>query len=129
MAEIARTNEGSATEEVIRCKIGVVASASVATLMHLDGVACQAAMGMIHASSGLGLLRLDGREVMNSVLAMRSQCESQGGFLTVLAAPVLLKQQLDVWGYTGNALDLMHRVKQQFDPENILSPDRFVAGV
>jgi len=60
---------------------------------------------------------------------MRSHCQSHSGFLTVLEAPISFKQQLDVWGYSGNALDLMRQIKQQFDPENILSPHRFVAGI
>jgi glycolate oxidase FAD binding subunit len=63
------------------------------------------------------------------ILEMRSRLSSQGGFLTILEAPIALKQQLDVWGYTGNALDLMRKIKTQFDPENILSPGRFVGGI
>jgi glycolate oxidase FAD binding subunit len=50
-------------------------------------------------------------------------------FLTVLTAPVKLKESLDVWGYTGNALNLMRGIKQQFDGNNILSPSRFVGGI
>lgn len=111
---------GSVTVTQITCKIGVMPSASVATLIALEG------MGLIYSGSGLGLLRLDNSEV---VLKMRAHCQSQGGFLSILAAPVALKQQLDVWGYQGNALDLMQRIKQLFDPENILSPCRFVGGI
>jgi glycolate oxidase FAD binding subunit len=36
---------------------------------------------------------------------------------------------LDVWGYTGNAVQLMRRIKEQFDKEYILSPGRFVGGI
>ncbi|HBK99763.1 MAG TPA: hypothetical protein DD001_21800, partial [Microcoleaceae bacterium UBA10368] len=32
-------------------------------------------------------------------------------------------------GYTGSAIALMQRIKQQFDPENILNPHRFVGGI
>jgi glycolate oxidase FAD binding subunit len=46
-----------------------------------------------------------------------------------LEAPISLKRQLDVWGYKGNALNVMRQIKQQFDPKNILSPERFVAGI
>ncbi|MEL6162380.1 MAG: FAD-linked oxidase C-terminal domain-containing protein, partial [Cyanobacteria bacterium J06628_3] len=35
----------------------------------------------------------------------------------------------DVWGYSGNALELMRGIKKQFDSENILSPGRFVGGI
>jgi len=65
---------------------------------------------------------------MRDVAEMRSLCQSHSGFLTVLEAPMTLKQQMDTWGYTGNALNVMRRIKQQFDPKNILSPARFVGG-
>ena len=60
---------------------------------------------------------------------MRTHCQNQGGYLSVLEAPAVFKQQLDVWGYRGNALDLMRRIKQQFDPKNVLSPQRFVGEI
>jgi len=110
------------TEPVITCKIGVIPSQAVATLT-------QVGMGLIHASSGLGLLRLENAGMLEKVLQMRSLLTERGGFLTVLEAPVTLKQQLDVWGYTGNALNIMRRIKQQFDPKNILSPHRFIGGI
>jgi len=60
---------------------------------------------------------------------MRQYCQAQKGFLTVLEAPINFKQQLDVWGYNGNALQIMRQIKQQFDPKNLLSPNRFVGGI
>jgi glycolate oxidase FAD binding subunit len=60
---------------------------------------------------------------------LRQWCETCGGFLTVLAAPIALKQQFDVWGNVGNSLPLMKTLKQQFDPQNLLSPGRFVGGI
>ena len=120
----------STTESVITCKIGVLPRAAVATLTQLDTGATQSGMGLIHAGSGLGLLRLEaGAAMPQTILELRELCQSQGGFLTVLEAPSTIKQQLDVWGYSSNAIDLMRRIKQQFDPENLLSPHRFVGGI
>lgn len=109
-------------EPEITCKIGVLPTAAVATLTQLDSQE----IGLIHAGSGLGILRFDKAE---TILKMRSFCESHSGFLTVLSAPLSVKKELDVWGYSGNALDLMRQIKQQFDPENIFSPHRFVGGI
>lgn len=120
------------------CKVGVLPAQAVAALTTLDTVANQqnvTCMGLIHAGSGLGIVRLEGEEaaVLKAVLALRHNVSapSQGssGFATVLEAPIALKQQLDVWGYTGNALELMRKIKQQFDPKNLLSPNRFVGGI
>jgi len=111
----------------ITCKIGVLPTAAASTLVQLDTLTASTGLGFIHAGSGLGHLRLDSAVVTpQTIVEMRSYCQNQKGFLTVLEAPTAFKQQLDVWGYNGNGLSLMHRIKQQFDPKNILSPHRFV---
>ena len=122
--------QNSPQSQSLSCKIGVLPSTAIATLNQLDQIAPQQAIGLIHAGSGLGLLRFDGTNVKtHTVLQMRTFCQTQGGFLSILEAPVAFKQQLDVWGYRGNAMELMRRIKQQFDPKNILSPYRFVGGI
>lgn len=114
----------------IVCKIGVLPNAAVSTLNHLETLTSSTGLGLIHAGSGLGLLRFDAEKVTAKIIGeMRSYCNSQKGFLTVLEAPIALKQKLDVWGYNGNALNIMRQIKQQFDPTNILSPNRFVGEI
>ena len=121
---------GEEKESAIACKIGVLPNAAVATIAELDKIAPQQGIGLIHASSGLGIWRFENSEIKpQSILEMRNFCQSKNGFLTVLEAPLAWKEKLDVWGYSGNALDLMRRIKQQFDPENIFSPHRFVGGI
>ena len=114
----------------ITCKIGVSPTAAVATLTKLDALTASSALGLIHAGSGLGLLRLDPTVTTpQTILELRRSCQDQSGFLSVLEAPISLKQQLDIWGYNGNALEIMRQIKQQFDPKNLLSPSRFVGGI
>jgi glycolate oxidase FAD binding subunit len=61
---------------------------------------------------------------------VRSRCESAGGYLTVLEAPVAVKQQVDVWGMTeSNTLAAMRQLKKHFDPQHLLNPGRFVGGI
>ncbi|MBN3947167.1 MAG: FAD-binding oxidoreductase [Nostoc sp. NMS7] len=124
----------TATESVITCKIGVLPTAAVEILTQVE-------LGLIHISSGLGLLQLEDK---NQVLKVRDELRSVGGdaygelrlrtqahrgFLTILEAPMAVKKEIDVWGYTGNALPLMRGIKEQFDSKNILSPGRFVGGI
>ncbi len=106
----------------ILCKIGITPTSAVKTLMQ-----CQT-LGVIHAGVGLGVLRFESVSP-ETLLNLRNWCQSQGGFLSILKAPVELKQQLEVWGYSGNALNLMRQIKHQFDPQNQLSPNRFVGGI
>jgi glycolate oxidase FAD binding subunit len=117
-------------QPAITCKIGVLPTAAVTTLTQLDTLTSSTGLGFIHAGSGLGRLRLDPAAVTpETILEMRRHCQAQSGFLTVLEAPISLKQQLDVWGYNSSALNIMSQIKQQFDPKNLLSPYRFVGGI
>ena len=118
-----------ASPEAITCKIGVLPTTAPEILTKLEVVTSQQGLGSIHVSSGLGRLQLDGQQGVNQIQEMRSHLEKHRGFLTILEAPVALKQQIEPWGYTGNALELMRKIKKQFDPENIFSPDRFVGGI
>ncbi|MBW4562013.1 MAG: FAD-binding oxidoreductase [Mojavia pulchra JT2-VF2] len=111
--------QSSHTKSVISCKIGVLPAAAVEILSQVE-------IGLIHISSGLGVLQFDSQ---NQVLKLRDICQRYSGFLSILAAPVTVKQKIDVWGYTGNALQLMRGIKAQFDDKNILSPGRFVGGI
>lgn len=117
-------------EQQITCKIGVLPNAAVTILTQLDNLTSSSGLALIHAASGLGKLRLDAARVKSQTVAeLRNHCQSNSGFLTVLEAPLSWKQELDIWGYSGNSLPIMHRLKQQFDPKNLLSPGRFVGGI
>jgi glycolate oxidase FAD binding subunit len=105
----------------IACKIGVRATAAVTTIDILDRSTNNTAKGVIHLNSGIGAIALNDAA---QIVPLRTHCESAGGFLSGLQAPVAVKQQLDVWGYRGNAVPLMRSIKQQFDPLDILNPGR-----
>jgi glycolate oxidase FAD binding subunit len=57
---------------------------------------------------------------------IRAVTRRLGGTFIVIGCDTVLKRQIDVFGDPPPAFDLMRRVKQQFDPEGILSPGRFV---
>ena len=64
-----------------------------------------------------------GLEVYRGFAAAARECR---GHAIVASAPAALKQDIDVWGEAPATLALMRRIKQQFDPDGILSPGRFV---
>lgn len=114
----------------IHCKMGMRATGAIAVLTEIDRLLSDAALAVIHAGSGLGTLRGTGDAASaETILALRQRCQAEGGFLTVLQASNDVKQALDPWGYTGNALELMRRLKHQFDPQHILNPRRFVGQI
>jgi glycolate oxidase FAD binding subunit len=121
--------DGQKGEGAIACKFGVLPSKIVATLDQLNTLLPQA-LSLIHAGSGLGILRVSPDAVQpQTLLTLRQLCQQHDGFLTVLEAPTSFKEKMDVWGYTGNALAIMQGLKNQFDPTHLLSPHRFIRGI
>ena len=112
------------SDTAVICKIGIAPTATV-NFLQLEQVVNHNASVRIHASSGIGQLHLDHADEQ-IIQKMRSHCQQNHGFLTILDAPKTLKQQTDIWGYSGNALKTMKAIKNQFDPQNILNCDRFI---
>lgn len=52
-----------------------------------------------------------------------------GGSYVIEKCPLALKQQIDVFSDVGSSIDVMRRIKNQYDPNNILNPGRFVARI
>src|SRR6185312_14487700 len=77
----------------------------------------------VRGSAGAGVLYAaiagDTPAVGRVVDALRAGCGALGGAVVVVDAPAEVKAAVDVWGPIP-AIDLMRRVKQQFDPERRL---------
>jgi glycolate oxidase FAD binding subunit len=127
------SQNASASDGSIFCQSGVLPSLAVKFLKSLQKLDLRQMEwnARIHLGSGLGSLRMRGEEAELgiAIAQTRTLCQQSQGFLTILEAPVTLKQSLDVWGYTGNALAAMQKIKQKFDPHHQLSPHRFVGGM
>lgn len=120
---------GLLNPDQIICKVGMRPSA-IPVLLTLLETAIPGGQALLHGSSGLGWVQLQARDDWADRLnEVRSHCQNNGGFLTLLQAPKPLRQAMEVWGYSGNALSVMREIKQKFDPGRILSPGRFVGGL
>lgn len=81
---------------------------------------------------GVGLLRLEGANdevLLAAVTRLRSELAAHHGTLSVLASPPAVKARIEVWGDTSDALPLMQRVKDYFDPLHTLNPGRYVGRI
>jgi glycolate oxidase FAD binding subunit len=64
------------------------------------------------------------------VRPLRAAVEAEGGSLVVERAPIELKSICEVWGSIHpEILSIMKRIKVEFDPDDVLSPGRFVGGL
>ena len=107
----------------------------VGGLLHFGGpVSAHAATGVLWMASGLreGDLPADSPAFPMTVRAIteaRERLAARGGSLVVVKASPELKRAVDVWGPATDAIGLMRRVKERFDPDRRMSPGRFVGGI
>ena len=88
--------------------------------------AASAGWKVVAQATGIGYLRLD--RGADTLVKLRAELEPEGS-LVVLQCPSEMKSNFDVWGSAGDALGLMRRVKNEFDPKGTLNPGRFVGGI
>jgi glycolate oxidase FAD binding subunit len=86
-------------------------------------------LGVVH----FGLSADEPAAIADFLIALRRTAANQHGTIRVESAPRAVHQALadrgtDAWGPVP-ALDLMRRVKAQFDPDRRLAPGRFVGGI
>ena len=62
------------------------------------------------------------REIQHAAIAL-------GGNAIVETCPTDAKKLIDVWGPEPSAMEIMRRIKGQFDPRGVLNPGRFVGGL
>ena len=123
-----RANDG------LVCKISVQPaqlSAVAAAIQRLAGP-LRLDWELVMQAVGVGLLRLNAsndQALIATLGILRPEITQLDGSLVVLRCSPEVKQRVDVWGASGDALPVMRRIKQQFDPRAILNPGRFVGGI
>jgi glycolate oxidase FAD binding subunit len=108
----------------------------------LDGPLAWVGPVSAHAATGVLWMASDAREgelqaagdrlvptLAESIAEARKRLTARGGSLVLVKAPPELKRAADAWGPAGDALGLMRRVKERFDPGRRMSPGRFVGGI
>lgn len=66
------------------------------------------------------------QRALELVTTLRRAVAGLDGSLVVEACPLALKERIDVWGEPAADFPLMRQIKEQFDPQGILSPGRFL---
>jgi glycolate oxidase FAD binding subunit len=94
-------------------------------LAHFDCVAM--------ADIGTGIIRVafDGgeREIIHQIKSLRANTEAAGGVLFIEKALPGAGREADAWGDIGATSSLMRSIKEKFDPQSILNPGKYVAGI
>ncbi|GAC1464592.1 MAG: FAD-binding oxidoreductase [Chloroflexota bacterium] len=68
-------------------------------------------------------------EVVDAVKALRHNLAPFESHVVIQRATREVKDLMDAWGDGGDALPMMRRVKELFDPDGTMNPGRFVGGI
>jgi FAD/FMN-containing dehydrogenase len=77
--------------------------------------------GRVQATAGASPYH---QQTVRALEQLRRKAENLGGSLIVDHAPFEIKNEIDAWGSFGSASELMKRIKQRLDPDNLFSPGR-----
>jgi glycolate oxidase FAD binding subunit len=80
-----------------------------------------------HVGSGVVWLAVDDFD-WESLDSLRAAVGQFDGGVVVFEAPADVKRRIDVWG-PARGIDVMRRIKDQFDPDHRMSPGRFVGNI
>ncbi|MCH7812093.1 MAG: FAD-binding oxidoreductase [Chloroflexi bacterium] len=123
-------------EEDALLRASLPPSAAVDLMRQLEVLSREAganAASLAYPTVGLVIVRLAGvpaERLAELIAAARLQVEAAAGSLVVAAAPPAVKQRIDVWpAPEDTVLDLMQRLKREFDPNGTISPGRFAGGI
>jgi glycolate oxidase FAD binding subunit len=82
----------------------------------------------IRAHAGSGVLWLAGAAELTVIDDLRRRVAPYDGSVVAVAVPPALQSAIDVWGPV-RGLEVMRRIKAQFDPQARMDPGRFVGGI
>ena len=103
----------------------------VERIQHIGGeglsISCNMVNGVIYGYWLESEVSID--EMETRVTEIRNAAAELNGHCVVEVCPRELKERIDVWGLEGPQLELMKRIKEQFDPKGTLNPGRFVKGI
>ena len=116
------------------CKCGVLPSqlGALGDAVFQQAKSSGVAVTLVAQGTGLAEVSLKAASLQSlttMVGTLRREADLLDGTLTVSRCPVMMKDVLDVWGTLKDAIPLMQRIKQKFDPEQTLNPGRFVGGL
>lgn len=136
MQRLYRANE-TAAHWGYSLRISVLPADLGAMLADLERILPRAGAVCAHAANGIirvfaDAAWLDGLKTAQRprrLAELRAAAQSRGGQMVIIRAPDEIRAHLDVWGEVGDASRWMREIKEKFDPQAILNPGRFVAGI
>ncbi|MCH8115770.1 MAG: FAD-binding oxidoreductase [Chloroflexi bacterium] len=68
-------------------------------------------------------------QALSFVNTVVTEVSQSSGSYVIEKCPLAVKQQMDVFSDVGNSIEIMRRIKNQYDPANTLNPGRFAGKI
>lgn len=101
------------SESTIICKVGILPSELINLFSQFNYY------GLVNLSTGIGQLLFNQSVKSTELKNIREFCQTNSGYLSILNASIQMKRQIEPWGYVGNIVTMMQKLKQNFDPRHI----------
>ena len=92
-------------------------------------VVAHAGSGVVWAAYLLGVKTPPDEVLADALEGLRREAVAAEGSLILQDAPATLKTRVDAWGKPGDGLDVIRRLKAEFDPRGLCNPGRFLGGI
>lgn len=67
--------------------------------------------------------------ILDIINKTRDLTHKLGGYITIEQCPVRIKSIIDVWDNVSGTVTIMRKIKDQYDPNRVLNPGRYVGGI
>lgn len=128
----ARARDFSAANPVI-AQVSVLPSDVGDTITAAEALAAETGASCSALAHAVGIIQiaLEGEEqvLIETLEKLRASTMQRRGHLVVHRGPRSLRERIDVWGETRSELEVMRKLKNEFDPAGVLNPGRFVGGL
>jgi glycolate oxidase FAD binding subunit len=92
-------------------------------------VVAHAGSGVVWACFLLGPKAPPEEVLADALEGLRREAVAAEGSLVLHDAPAALKTRVDAWGKPCDGIDVMRRLKAEFDPRGLCNPGRFLGGI
>jgi len=117
----------------VRLQLRTLPTESVLSAGHAIEVAERAGLNLsrieIEPGTGMATMSWKHTDGVSALVIDAIREQLSRATVTVLAAPDDVKRSIDIWGDEPEAIDLMRRLKQEFDPKRVLNPGRFAGRI
>lgn len=116
-------------------RVGTMIRASVplSTVDFALGKLLSGAQPVAVADIGTGIIKVvieeQDESAINLIKQLRAEVAQFGGTLFIERASADVRRRADAWGDVGKTAALMRAIKAKLDPDSLLNPGRFVAGI